>query len=78
MMHSKITDVFFDLDHTLWDFDKNSALAFQRVFLKHNIQIDISVFILEYEPINLIYWKKFREEQIGKEVDFLIHLKNYS
>ena len=25
---NKITDVFFDLDHTLWDFEKNSALAF--------------------------------------------------
>ena len=24
---NQITDVFFDLDHTLWDFEKNSALA---------------------------------------------------
>lgn len=67
MMQSKITDVFFDLDHTLWDFDKNSALAFQRVFLKHNIDLDIAAFILAYEPINLIYWKKYREDLIGKE-----------
>ncbi len=29
-----VTDVFFDLDHTLWDFDKNSMLAFKRVFKK--------------------------------------------
>lgn len=67
MMQSKITDVFFDLDHTLWDFDKNSALAFQRVFLKHKIDLDINAFILAYEPINLIYWKKYREDLIGKE-----------
>ena len=23
-----IKDIFFDLDHTLWDFDKNSDLTF--------------------------------------------------
>lgn len=62
-----ITDVFFDLDHTLWDFDKNSALAFERVFKKHNIELKVSEFILEYEPINLHYWKQFREERITKE-----------
>ena len=27
-----ITDIFFDLDHTLWDFEKNSALTFSKVF----------------------------------------------
>lgn len=27
-----ITDVFFDLDHTLWDFDKNSRLTFKKNF----------------------------------------------
>ena len=27
-MSKNITDVFFDLDHTLWDFDRNSELAF--------------------------------------------------
>ncbi len=67
MIRSKITDIFFDLDHTLWDFDKNSALAFQRVFSTHKIKLDLSEFISEYEPINLIYWKKFRENRIGKQ-----------
>ena len=59
MIRSKITDIFFDLDHTLWDFDKNSALAFQRVFSTHKIKLDLSEFISEYEPINLIYWRAF-------------------
>ncbi|MGB2233291.1 MAG: noncanonical pyrimidine nucleotidase, YjjG family, partial [Flavobacteriaceae bacterium] len=26
-----ITDLFFDLDHTLWDFEKNSALTFEQL-----------------------------------------------
>lgn len=67
MFNKKISDVFFDLDHTLWDFDKNSALAFQRVFLRHNINLKLPVFINEYEPINLKYWRKFRQETISKE-----------
>ncbi|QAA81585.1 noncanonical pyrimidine nucleotidase, YjjG family [Aequorivita sp. H23M31] len=62
-----ITDVFFDLDHTLWDFDRNSALAFARVFQRHKIDLKVSEFILEYEPINLRYWKLFREEGITKQ-----------
>ncbi len=62
-----ITDVFFDLDHTLWDFDKNSSLAFGRVFKKHEIELPLSEFIGAYEPINLQYWKKFREEKVTKE-----------
>jgi putative hydrolase of the HAD superfamily len=29
MLRGKISDIFFDLDHTLWDFEKNSALTFE-------------------------------------------------
>ena len=29
---SKIKALFFDLDHTLWDFEKNSALTFKELF----------------------------------------------
>ena len=63
----EITDIFFDLDHTLWDFDKNSGLAFQRVFQKHQIAIEIDDFLKIYEPINLEYWKLFRNEKVSKE-----------
>ncbi|WP_094746162.1 MULTISPECIES: YjjG family noncanonical pyrimidine nucleotidase [Flavobacteriaceae] len=66
-MPNNITDVFFDLDHTLWDFDRNSALAFARVFQKHKIDLSLTDFLKEYEPINLIYWKRFREETVSKE-----------
>lgn len=62
-----ITDVFLDLDHTIWDFDRNSELAFKRVFKKHNIAIDIEVFLKAYIPVNFNYWKLFREEKITKQ-----------
>lgn len=65
--NNTITDVFFDLDHTLWDFEKNSALAFHRVFEKHNMQLDISRFLSVYEDINHEYWKLYREEKITKQ-----------
>ncbi len=67
MHNSKITDIFFDLDHTLWDFDRNSGLAFERVFQKHKIEVPLNDFLKEYEPINLVYWKKYREEMVTKE-----------
>ena len=67
MPNRKITDVFFDLDHTLWDFDRNSVLAFERVFQKHNIELPLIDFLKEYEPINLVYWKKYREDLVTKE-----------
>lgn len=62
-----ITDVFFDLDHTLWDFDKNSALTFNKIFEINNLKVDLSHFLSHYEPINLNYWKLYREEKIEKE-----------
>ncbi len=66
MNNQLVTDVFFDLDHTLWDFDKNSMLAFKRVFKKHTIDIEIEDFIKVYEPINFNYWKLFREDKVSK------------
>lgn len=61
-----ITDVFFDLDHTLWDFDKNSALTFEKIFGMHHIDISINDFLTHYVPINLKYWKLYREGKINK------------
>ena len=59
--------IFFDLDHTLWDFDKNSALTFERIFELNNLDIDLTAFLKLYVPINLQYWKLYREEKIDKK-----------
>ena len=63
----EVKDVFFDLDHTLWDFDKNSMLAFKRVFDRFQVEVEFDSFMKVYEPINLEYWKKYREERVSKE-----------
>ncbi|MDP5062498.1 MAG: YjjG family noncanonical pyrimidine nucleotidase [Maribacter sp.] len=66
MFKDKVTDVFFDLDHTLWDFDKNSALTFQKIFKDQKLDIALPDFLEVYMPANLKFWKLFREEKITK------------
>jgi len=39
MFKNLVTDIFFDLDHTLWDFEKNSALTFEKILKENNIAI---------------------------------------
>lgn len=69
--NSNITDVFFDLDHTLWDFEKNSALAFETVFKMQNLDIDMSEFLPIYIPMNREYWERYRKDEISqKELRF--------
>lgn len=59
-----ITDIFFDLDHTLWDFEKNSALAFEKVLKKYQIKIELDIFLKYYVPLNLKYWELYRHEKV--------------
>ena len=63
-----ITDVFFDLDHTLWDFDKNSALTFAKIFKMHALEVSVDEFLSHYQEINHQYWKLYRDAKIDKEV----------
>ena len=62
----KIKNIFFDLDHTLWDFDKNSDLTFFKILQKNNIKIDVNKFLFEYHPINRKYWDMYRENKVSK------------
>ncbi|WBX71888.1 YjjG family noncanonical pyrimidine nucleotidase [Tenacibaculum retecalamus] len=63
-----IEHIFFDLDHTLWDFDKNSKLTFQQIFKEQDIQLEIVEFLEVYMPINLEYWRLYREDKVTKSV----------
>lgn len=66
MKLKNISHIFFDLDHTLWDFDKNSGLTFKKIFELNDINIYLEDFLKVYEPINFKYWKLYREEKIDK------------
>ena len=71
----KIQHVFFDLDHTLWDFEKNSALTFQEILPAAEVFIGIDSFLNIYIPINFSYWKKYREEKVTKKELKYLRLK---
>ena len=62
-----IKHIFFDLDHTLWDTDKNSELAFVDCFRDLDIALDLPTFLDVYMPINEAYWVLFANNQISKE-----------
>jgi YjjG family noncanonical pyrimidine nucleotidase len=65
MKQTIIKDVFFDLDHTLWDFDKNSELAFEMIFNRNHPTIAIETFIEKYIPINQACWKLYQYDKIS-------------
>ena len=62
-----VTDIFFDLDHTLWDFEKNSGLAFNKIFIELNFPFSLDIFLKLYNPINHAQWKLYRENKITQD-----------
>lgn len=64
-----IKDVFFDLDRTLWDFDKNSESALRIIYdeLKlsdHSSSFD--AFMTIYRDVNAKFWREYAEGKIDK------------
>lgn len=66
MKFTNKTDIFFDLDHTLWDFERNSALTFEKIFNSHHIQVNLTEFLKHYVPVNMKYWALYREDKIDQ------------
>ena len=67
MKFSTIKHVFFDLDHTLWDFDRNSKQAFEIILNPLFPQLDIEVFVSVYNPINQACWKLYQVDKLTHE-----------
>lgn len=67
MNKDSIKALFFDLDHTLWDFETNSALAFKDLFESYDIKLSLHRFLEVYIPNNNSFWKLYREGKIDKE-----------
>ncbi|MES2680776.1 MAG: YjjG family noncanonical pyrimidine nucleotidase [Bacteroidota bacterium] len=63
--------LFFDLDDTLWDFEKNSSLVLQQLFcefaLEDKIKTDFQEFFDVYKTINHGLWVDYRNKRIDKE-----------
>jgi putative hydrolase of the HAD superfamily len=67
----QIKHIFFDLDNTLWDFEKNSREALLHLFIEHKIEqyceTDFDNFIKIYEAINHELWHLYSLNQTTKE-----------
>lgn len=63
--------LFFDLDHTLWDFDKNSELTLRQLYNEYKLWergiTDFDVFYKCYCIHNDKLWERFRNGYIKRE-----------
>src|SRR5689334_13429101 len=61
----KYQHIFFDLDHTLWDFETNSRQTLDDLFLYYNLESrgipSADVFYQSYMVINEKLWDRFRK-----------------
>ncbi len=66
---SKYRHLFFDLDHTLWDFEKNSMETLQELFQLYQLDgqgIPFSRFVEIYHGHNKIMWQQFEAGKINR------------
>lgn len=64
--------IFFDLDHTLWDFTTNSRATLAELHADLNLEAegipDAQQLIAAYEEVNLEVWGQYEQGHIPKEV----------
>ncbi|MBA4850844.1 YjjG family noncanonical pyrimidine nucleotidase [Emticicia sp. BO119] len=63
--------LFFDLDHTLWDFEKNSRESLADLYQAFSLQTsniaELSVFQQEFSVVNKRYWSLLERNEITHE-----------
>lgn len=63
--------LFFDLDDTLWDLEKNSSLVLQQLFLEFELETKLKVnfqdFDSTYKSTSLQLWDQFYKKEIDKQ-----------
>jgi putative hydrolase of the HAD superfamily len=70
-MRKTYKHIFFDLDHTLWDFERNAEETKREMFevlkLKERGIENYETFRGKYVGINLALWALYRDNKIGKD-----------
>ena len=70
-MHHKYIHIFFDLDHTLWDFETNAYLTMLDIYkllhLKEMGITDFDAFFKKYSTHNHILWERYTKGLIKQE-----------
>lgn len=66
----RFKDIFFDLDHTLWDFEANSYATLQQIFtsneLHDRLSISYEIFHRAYSIHNTYFWDQYGKGQISQ------------
>lgn len=72
--------LFFDLDHTLWDFTANSRATLKELFDEQDLISmgvpDAGSFIEVYEEVNLGLWGRYESGHIPKQVLRVLRFRN--
>lgn len=71
--------VFFDLDHTLWDFHTNSRAVLRELhaeFTLAELGMDLQEFLDTYEEINEGLWGRYEAGRLDKEVLRVLRFRN--
>jgi putative hydrolase of the HAD superfamily len=67
----KYSHIFFDLDNTLWDFDRNSSETLNELYVKYKLAyLGIKTpehFISKYQERNAMMWEQYRLGKIDKD-----------
>ena len=67
----KYTHILFDLDRTLWDFERNATETFREIYTKYRLHFlfdSFDSFLHIYKTINDELWQLYRESKVTKEV----------
>ncbi|PKQ60392.1 noncanonical pyrimidine nucleotidase, YjjG family [Labilibaculum filiforme] len=70
MTNSKYKHIFFDLDRTLWDFNKNSEVSLHQLYRDYQLQTNFGSFLFfksRYEYHNGKLWNAYYQDRIKKE-----------
>ena len=65
-----IKNIFFDLDRTLWDFEKNSKTALFQLYGElqlHKYCNSFDAFYKTYRKVNATYWEEYSKGRVSKE-----------
>lgn len=69
--HTMIKHIFFDLDHTIWDFDRNAQETLHELYTNYELQklglTSAEDFITTYTENNHLLWAQYHVGSISKE-----------
>jgi YjjG family noncanonical pyrimidine nucleotidase len=66
----KLKHIFFDLDHTLWDYDTSSMEALTELYNRFNLDqlfTSTEAFIKKFHFVNAGLWDRYNKDEIDRE-----------